>query len=553
MARPTRYTSEIITEYTGKGYWTSETFADVWDRNARESPHREAIVDSRKRLTWSQAKTWIDRVALRLLELGMNKDEMMVIQLPNCAELVLLRVACEKAGLLFTPVIRSLRHREMEHILTYTEAVGIVIPWKFRDFNYWQMVEDIRPNLPKLKNVFVVGDQTPDGAISLNEMARQPVEKRYPLDYLEQTRCRATEFCMVLHTTGTTGFPKFVEFPICGRICASRDRCEHFKITDADVIAALTPAASGPNVFAYVDAPRVAAKVVMLEHFEAEEALKLIERERATIVPVVPAVLAMIVREPSFGKYDLSSIRFVSCTGASLPYQLARETEEKLGCPIIQDFGAVDVGGVCIQSLDDPQAVRLLTVGKPYSGGELRLVDDTGEEVAAGEIGEILVRGPALDLAYYRDPEATRQAYSEDGWFKMGDLGKLDDQGNLMIVGRKRDMIIRGGQNIYPIEIENLLLTHPKVSAVAIVRMPDPIMGEKGCAYIVPKPGQKLTFDEMISFLRAKKIAPYKLPERIEFLDSLPLVGGQKVDKKALEQDIVRKLRAEGILGAQGE
>lgn len=548
MANPTRYTPEIIGEYTRRGYWTSETFADIWDRNAQEFPHKEAVVDSRKRLTWSQAKTWIDRVAIRLLEMGIKTGEMIVIHLPNCAELVLLRVACEKAGLLFTPVVRTLRHREMEHILTYTEAVGIVIPWTFRDFDYWQMVGDIRPSLPKLKHVFVVGDRIPDGAISLDEMAREPVGKKYPLDYLGQTKCHATEFCMVLHTTGTTGFPKFVEFPICGRICASQDRCKNFRITGNDVIAAVTPAASGPNVFVYVDAPRMAAKVVMLEHFEAEEALKLIERERATIVPVVPAVLAMILRAPNLSKYNLSSVRFVSCTGSSLPYQLAREAEEKLGCPIIQDFGAVDVGGVCIQSLDDPPEVRLLTVGKPYSGGELRLIDDDGKAVAAGEIGEILVKGPALDLAYYRDPEATRQAYGEDGWFRMGDLGKLDAQGNLVIVGRKRDMIIRGGQNVYPVEIENLLLTHPKVAAAAIVRMPDPIMGEKGCACIVHQPGQKFTFDEMTSFLRAKKIAPYKLPERLEVMDSLPLVGGQKVDKKALEQDIIRKLRAEGVL-----
>ncbi len=545
MAKPTRYTPEIIAEYTAKGYWTSETFADIWDRNARDFPNKEAVIDSQKRVTWSQAKTWIDRVALGLLELGMKKDEMIVIQLPNCVELCLLRVACEKAGLLFMPVLRTLRHREMEHILAHAEAKGIVIPWTFRDFDYSRMVQDIRPKTPKLQHVIVTGNEVPDGAISLNELAQQPIEQKYPPDYLQRTKCPATEFCMVLHTTGTTGFPKFVEFPISGRMWASKARCKNYRLAAKDIVVAMAPAAAGPNVFAFYDAPRVAAKVVMMEHFETEEALKLIEREKATVACVVPALLAMMMPSPSFGKRRLSSLRFIVCTGAPLSYHLAVEAEQKFGCPIVQDFGAVDVGGVALQSVADPQEVRLMTVGTPYPRNQVKLLDDNGQEVKQGVVGEILVRGPNIDLAYYRDPEATWQSYTRDGWVKMGDQGRFDKQGHLIFVGRKKDMIIRGGQNIYPVEVENLLITHPKLSAIAIVRMPDPIMGEKTCAYVVPKAGQGFTFNEMVSFLKAKNIAPYKLPERLEILDSLPLVGEQKVDKTVLEQDIRDKLKSE--------
>jgi non-ribosomal peptide synthetase component E (peptide arylation enzyme) len=537
----------MIAEYTEKGYWTSETIADLWDQNAREFPDKEAIVDSQNRLTWSQAKTWIDRVALGFLELGFKKDEMIVIQLPNCVELCLLRIACEKAGLVFMPVIRNLRHREIENILKFTEATGVVIPWKFREFDYWQMVEEIHPNLPYLKYVFVTGKQVPDGAISLEDMANTSVEDRYPSNHLDQTKCPANEFAMVLHTTGTTGFPKFVEFPIYGRVCGSKVRCKDFKITSNDNFAVLAPAAAGPNVWPYLDAPRVGAKIVMLEHWDAEEALKLIEKERATIAGVVPALLDMIVRNPNLDKYDLSSVRFINSTGAPLSYNLAFQAEEKIGCTITQDYGAVDAGGVSLQSLDDPQDIRFISVGKPYPGNEIKLVDDSGIEVAQGEIGEIVVRGPVLDLAYYRDPESTWQAYTKDGWFNMGDLGKFDDKGNLMVVGRKKDVIIRGGQNIYPAEIENLLRTHHKVSDVAIVGMPDSIMGEKACVCIVPKLGEEFTFNEMITFLKEKNIAPYKLPERLEILDSLPLVSGQKIDKKVLQNDILQKLKAGGV------
>ncbi|MFQ5826608.1 MAG: AMP-binding protein, partial [Dehalococcoidia bacterium] len=206
----------------------------------------------------------------------------------------------------------------------------------------------------------------------------------------------------------------------------------------------------------------------------------------------------------------------------------------------------VDASGVTRTTLDDPPEVRRLSAGRPYPGNEVKLVDGSGREVPRGEVGEIMARGPTMDFAYFRDPEATWQTWTRDGWHKLGDLGKMDERGYLSIVGRQSDMIIRGGQNIYPVEIENLLHTHPRVSAAAVVRMPDRIMGERACAYVVPKPGEKLTFEEMVSFLREQRIATYKLPERLETLERLPLAGGQKVDKKVLEQDIAEKLKAEG-------
>jgi non-ribosomal peptide synthetase component E (peptide arylation enzyme) len=190
--------------------------------------------------------------------------------------------------------------------------------------------------------------------------------------------------------------------------------------------------------------------------------------------------------------------------------------------------------------------VRLPTLGKGSGGTEIKVVDKQGKEVAQGEVGEIWGRGPACASGYYKDPETTWAAWTKDGWFKMGDLGRFDGGGNLVLAGRKKDMIIRGGQNIYPVEIENLLSSHPKVADVAIVGMPDPAMGEKACAYVVPRPGQDLSFEEMVSFLREKGIATYKLPERLEFIDKLPLVGEQKVNKKHLVQGITEKLQKEG-------
>jgi len=260
----------------------------------------------------------------------------------------------------------------------------------------------------------------------------------------------------------------------------------------------------------------------------------------------VPALLAMMLKHPDMGKHSLKSLRYINSFGAFLDYALAVEVEEKFGCPIVQMYGSNDSGPLALTGPDESREVRLKTVGKPRGGGEVRLIDDNGKEVGKGEIGEIVVRGPILASGFYRNPEATWQVWTKDGWFKTGDLGRIDVNGNLLIVGRKKEMIIRGGQNVYPIEIEGFLATHPKISAVAVVGMPDPIMGEKACAYVVPKAGEKFVFEEMVDYLKAKKVANYKIPERLEIVDALPLVGGQKVDKKALQKDILAKLKAEG-------
>lgn len=215
MAKPTRYTPEMFREYTSKGFWTSTTFAELWDRNAREYPNKEAVADSRTRLTWAQAKQWIDRMTLGFWELGFQRDDVIAIQLPNCVELCLLRVACEKAGIICMPLLRTLRHREVEQILSQVKAAGVIIPSEFRDFDYVQMVKEIRPNLPKLKHVFIVGDTITEGTIPFIDIVQQPLEKKYPSDFVAGQGHAATEFTLVFHTTGTTGFPKFVEYPIC--------------------------------------------------------------------------------------------------------------------------------------------------------------------------------------------------------------------------------------------------------------------------------------------------------------------------------------------------
>jgi len=547
MAKPVRWTQEMIDEYVEKGYWEETTLYDLWNRNARNYPDREAIVDSNVRLTWAEAKKWIDRIALGFLELGLKRDEVIAIQVPNSVEQTLLRVACEKAGLLYLPVLRNLRHIEMEHILRFSEAVGVAIPWEFREFDYYQMIQELRPKLPGLQHVFVIGDKVPEGTISIMEMVKRPIEEDYPPNYLQDMGLKATETSFVLHTTGTTGYPKFVEYAACHRIWQWKMDAKYLNISGDDIFALITPHCGGIALPVFFGAPLVGARVVILQSPDIEDAFRLIEKERVAVACLVPTQLAMMVDHPCCDQYDLSSLRLWWCTGAPLPREVGLKAEAKLGGTVVTVLGASDWGCECINLPTASQEIRFRTVGKPIDATEIKLVDENGQEVPPGEVGEIWGRGPAAVSGYYRDLEATREVWTEDGWYMTGDLGQLDKEGNLIVVGRKKDMIIRGGQNIYPIEIENLLLKHPKVLEVAIVGMPDPLMGQRACAFVVPQPGEKFTFDEMIFFLREKKVASYKLPERLEWIKEIPVVGGgQKVDKKRLVAMITEKLRAEG-------
>lgn len=552
MAKATRFTREMIEEYTTKGYWKPETPSDFYEQNAAKYPDKEALVDDRTRLTWSEVKKLSDRLALAFLNLGLKKDDLIVMQLPNCVESYLVRLACEKAGIICATPLMVLRQKEMEHSLRYLEAVGIVIPWKYRNFDYFEMVQKIRPSLSALEHIFVIGDNVPHGVHSLQKMIEKQPKGKYSYDYLRNTKFKATDVSIIQFTSGTTGFPKFCEAPACCRVVSAHDIKERLGITADDIFAILSNTVAGLGAtFCYFGATTIAAaKVVMLSRWDVEKAFELIENEKPTILAAVPAQLAMMNSHTEFAKHDFSSLRLI-CTGtASIPYELSVELENKTGARIALMYGSLDAGGYCYGSVDAPPEVRRRTVGKPASGNEIKLIDDEGQEVKTGEVGELIVRGPHFSSGYYKDLNATLKAWGSlglEGRFSTGDLGQFDADGNLTIVGRKKEIIIRGGQNIYPGEIESLLLTHPKVSNVAIVPMPDPVMGEKACCYVVPKKGETFTFEEMVGFLKTQEIAMYKLPERLETVSELPVSEDSlKVIKRVLVEDILAKLRAEG-------
>ncbi len=548
--RPIRYTDSIIKEFTSQGYWTDETFTDFWLKNARERPNEEALVDSSVRITWAEAGKLMERFASAWVNIGLDRDDRTILQSPNCVYGFLARIACERAGLINITVMPYLRHKELTHVIEKIDPRAIIIPGIYRKFNHLEMAEDLKKEHPGLKYTFLLDETVPGpypvNTYSLKSIAGESWEQRLDGSLLEKRRFHATyDVGALTSTSGTTGVPKIVEWPLAPRVMTSKCRVDIWKLTPDDVTMAVAPFAGGAaGTLTYFAAPLVGAKIVLLEEFTPEGALGMIQKEKVTAIGVVPTHIIRML-EQDLSKYDLSSLRFIRSAGGYLPPKVAMEAEERLGGRITLDLGTQDVGSVSGCSINDAGDVRRRTVGRPLAGNQIKLLDESGKEVAPGEPGILYMRGPHSPAGYWRDPETTRDVFDDDNWTTTGDIVTLEE-GRIWIMGRQKDMIIRGGQNIYPAEIEGLLNEHPKVAGIAIVAMPDPEYVERACAYVTPKIGETFTMDEMVSFLKAKKVAMYKLPERLEIIDSLPTVGDSgKVDKKILKNDIEDKLAAE--------
>jgi non-ribosomal peptide synthetase component E (peptide arylation enzyme) len=550
--KPIRYDQKEIDKYLKEGYWDKTILPDYWDKNARDWPDKEALVDSAgSRLTWAQAKQRIDRIAVALLkELKMNRDDRLMVQLPNCVEQVLVRLACEKTGILSIPELTTFRQAELKEIASLTQALGIVIPKEYRKFDHYQMAKEIQTDLPKLKHIIVMGKDVPKDCISLKEIMEHPYEREYDLSELETTKLDAVEEVgFLVTTTGTTGLPKLIEHRIAAReIWTAKAHIRNWELGPDDCVLAIAPlAGAAGGTPTYVTAPVAGAKVALEYLYREEATFEFMEKERVTVIALVPTQLARLVQLP-LKKYDLSSLRIIKTAGGYLPPPLAKEAEEKFGCPILGTYGTQDTGSISGVPITASEEQRYTTVGRLHPGIEIKILDDDGKEVKSGEVGTLWFKGPGNAIGYYRDLEKTMsEAFDKDGFATPGDLVMVGNDGYLKIMGRKKDIIIRGGQNIYPKEIEDYLLAHRKVTNAAVVPMPDPVMGERACAFVTLKQGEQFTFDEMMEYLNSKKIAMFKLPERLEVVDTLPLVGESgKIDKKAMAKMIADKLKAEG-------
>ena len=531
-----------IARFMEEGYWVDTTSNDALEQRARETPDKLAIVDGRVRLRFGEYYRRAERLAAHFVGLGLGADDVVAIQLPNWSEFAVAVNAAMLAGVPFCQFHSDFRSREVEFILSFTEASALIVPSHFRRFDYLAMLADLRPRLPQLRNIMVVGEEVPPGYFDVRGFLDAAGEPEIKPKQLRRRRPSANDLSRTAFTSGTTGDPKAVLHLHNTTNCAARFVNEGLRIDEDSVLLAFLPVGLNWGLLNVLQAVFAGCTIVLQEVFDAEQALALIERERVTHFCCAPAHLVSLLSVSDLGRYDLSSLQVMTTGGASCPIEVIREVRARLPGHLLELYGMLECGFQSHTTLaDDPEEVCGL-VGRPPRQMGIRVVDDDGRDCPSGTAGEILTCGPSVTVGYYNNPDANARSFSPDGWFATGDIGILDAKGYLKIVDRKKELIIRGGANIYPREIEEVLYQHPKVLEAAAVGVPDPRLGERVCACIVPRPGESLTFEEMIAFLRGK-IATYKLPEFFRLLDALPRTPTGKVQKGSLRDIVLERMR----------
>jgi non-ribosomal peptide synthetase component E (peptide arylation enzyme) len=492
-------------------------------------------------MRWGDLDSLSDRVALGLLKQGLKKDDVLVSQLPNNVENIVIRMALLKAGILgiFPPM--TLRAELKEIILKFkpTAFVGILDD-RFDTLKY---VLDLQRETRILKSLFYFGAVDIPSALPIARVIEDIGEDHKisseNLELLENSKCGAFEVAFLGLTSGSTGVPKACEWPTPSVKLFAQTAIERMRLTNKDVMGIIAPLSGGPGITLWLTAILLGAKTALLEKFDPESALSLIEKEKITAVGLVPAQLIKMANHPKCTSYDLSSLRVCRATASLIARQVAREIENKIGCRILTAAGSQESMTIGHTDIDDPDQIRIETVGKPWKYNSVKIINSQGREMPIGEDGEIWVSGPCTGSGYFREREATKESWGTfgiEGWYRTGDIGKVDKQGNIAITGRVKNMISRGGQNIFPEEIERVLLMHPKVVEAVITPFPDPEVGEKACAFLALKDEKDLfSLEEMRVFLESKKIAKFKFPEKLVLMQQFPTVGGgAKIDRNAL-------------------
>lgn len=532
MTRVARYTKEIIAQYEQAGYWIPQYPVDFWEENARRFPDGDALAFGTDRFTWRSAVQAIDRLALGLVRCGLVKGDILALQAPNSAVLMLLRLAMEKAGVISLLIPPSFSRAEIGAIVGQLQLAGVVLSNRSRAR---ELADVYRAGAGPSIKLLSIGKPPLPHAIDIESWLVSPGTSLEITRALDGRRFEPYGYASIITTSGTTGVPRLIEHTACARMASGRIYIDRLRLTSNDVIAGIVSIFAGNcDLIVHHTAPQVGAKIVLIDYFEPESVCRLLQSERVTCAVFVPTLLHRLLAYDRLGQYDFSSLRIVTSFGAILAPETAAEVERALGVTVIQGYGASDYGALASTAIDDPQHVRLAGVGRPLTGTELRICNDQGAAVVPGVPGRIFARGPHSVGGFVGDEPATAQAW-ESGYYALGDFGHMDDDGYLWLAGRIRELIIRGGQNIVPAEVESVILRHPRIAEVAVIGLPDDEMGERVCAAVVTKAGTRLTLEAIQEHLTAAGLARFKHPERLILLDSMPMnPAATKIDKRAL-------------------
>lgn len=525
--------------YRQQGLWGDASLADYWQQTARAMPDKIAVVDNHgASYTYSALDHAASCLANWMLAKGIESGDRITFQLPGWCEFTVIYLACLKIGAVSVPLLPSWREAELVWVLNKCQAKMFFAPTLFKQTRPVDLILPLQNQLPQLQQIVGVDKLAPaTSSLSLSQI----IADNTPLTTAITTH--GDELAAVLFTSGTEGLPKGVMLTHNNILASERAYCARLNLTWQDVFMMPAPLGHATGFLHGVTAPfLIGARSVLLDIFTPDACLALLEQQRCTCMlgatPFVYDLLNVLEKQPA----DLSALRFFLCGGTTIPKKVARECQQ-LGIKLLSVYGSTESSPHAVVNLDDPLSRFMHTDGYAAAGVEIKVVDDARKTLPPGCEGEEASRGPNVFMGYFDEPELTARALDEEGWYYSGDLCRMDEAGYIKITGRKKDIIVRGGENISSREVEDILLQHPKIHDACVVAMPDERLGERSCAYVVLKaPHHSLSLEEVVAFFSRKRVAKYKYPEHIVVIEKLPRTASGKIQKFLLRKDIMRRL-----------
>ncbi len=525
--------------YRQQGLWGDASLADYWQQTARAMPDKIAVVDNHgASYTYSALDHAASCLANWMLAKGIESGDRIAFQLPGWCEFTVIYLACLKIGAVSVPLLPSWREAELVWVLNKCQAKMFFAPTLFKQTRPVDLILPLQNQLPQLQQIVGVDKLAPaTSSLSLSQI----IADNTPLTTAITTH--GDELAAVLFTSGTEGLPKGVMLTHNNILASERAYCARLNLTWQDVFMMPAPLGHATGFLHGVTAPfLIGARSVLLDIFTPDACLALLEQQRCTCMlgatPFVYDLLNVLEKQPA----DLSALRFFLCGGTTIPKKVARECQQ-LGIKLLSVYGSTESSPHAVVNLDDPLSRFMHTDGYAAAGVEIKVVDDARKTLPPGCEGEEASRGPNVFMGYFDEPELTARALDEEGWYYSGDLCRMDEAGYIKITGRKKDIIVRGGENISSREVEDILLQHPKIHDACVVAMPDERLGERSCAYVVLKaPHHSLSLEEVVAFFSRKRVAKYKYPEHIVVIEKLPRTTSGKIQKFLLRKDIMRRL-----------
>ena len=523
---------------TAAGHWRNKTADDYFDANPAAKPDALAlsavssIHGTRRDLTWAELDLMADRAALGLRRLGVGHNDVVTCQLPNGWQFAATYLGCSRIGAVFNPVMPIFREHELTFMLRHGGSKVFLVPKHFRNFDHEAMAKGMRPDLPDLQHIIVEGST---GANSFEALLCNPAFDADRGSITRDTRLGPNDVCQLIYTSGTTGEPKGVMHTANTMYSNLVPLSERLHMSDRDVVMMFSPMAHQTGFMYGLLLPlMLGARMVLVDAWDKVLGARLVESDGITWTMASTPFLIDLTAAVEENGTDPSSLRIFLCAGTVIPGPVVERAQKVLGTRVISAWGMTENGAVTLVRPEDPADRSAQSDGIALPGVELQLRNARGEICAVGEEGEIYVRGCSNFGGYLKRPQWNN--FDAEGWFDTGDLGRLDAEGYLRISGRSKDIIIRGAENIPVVEIEAILYKHPAVQTVAIVGYPDERLGERACAFVIPRAGQAFTFEDLQAHLTAHHVAIQYWPERLELRAALPATASGKIQKFALRK-----------------